>query len=124
MAVVVIALDQWFKSYFPSQLNTGVSFSVLSKTSPLILNSLMGMFLLAVMGMSLRAWLLKPTWWWSVLLVAGGFSNLIDRVQLGGVRDIWPIPFTSLSNNFADYLIFFGFLGMMATLWKEEASRE
>lgn len=42
------------------------------------------------------------------MILAGGISNLIDRLTWGGVRDWLPIPMTSLHNNLADWLIVFG----------------
>lgn len=40
------------------------------------------------------------------LFLGGGFSNLLDRWLYAGVRDIWEIPFLSLTNNLADWSIF------------------
>lgn len=59
------------------------------------------------------------TWWWIVkekewswlLLLVGGYVNLIDRIiYQGGVRDYWRIPGLGIYNNLGDWLIFAGVL--------------
>lgn len=47
------------------------------------------------------------------MILAGGISNLIDRLIWTGVRDWLPIPLTSLHNNLADWLIVVGCLGLV-----------
>lgn len=48
-----------------------------------------------------------------VLILAGSTSNLIDRVVWGGVVDWIPIFGTSLYNNLADWMIFFGIISII-----------
>jgi len=47
------------------------------------------------------------------LILAGGLSNLIDRIVWGGVRDWLPIPLTPLHNNLADWLIVISCIGLV-----------
>lgn len=62
------------------------------------------------------------------LFLAGGVGNLLDRLRFGCVRDAWTLPFTPLTNNLADYLIFAGacvlILRYAFSATKEGAARE
>jgi lipoprotein signal peptidase len=51
-----------------------------------------------------------------LLVVIGGGLNLGERLLTGGVKDYWRIPYTSLYNNLADWLIF---VGVIVYLWQK-----
>ena len=53
-----------------------------------------------------------------VLIVAGGASNILDRVQLGYVRD--PLVLGSLYFNVADICIAIGILWAIYTLYANQ----
>jgi len=46
------------------------------------------------------------------IFLSAGFSNLLDRIIYGGVRD-W-LPLLNLKNNLADWLIF---VSLLAIIW-------
>ncbi len=102
----LIILDQASKFYFCKrghvQLNIGISFGWGEFASqPFLLFFLTTILFLLLM---LLTW--QKTWhWWWILFFAGATSNLIDRLILGGVRDVLSIPGTNLNNNLADYFI-------------------
>jgi len=107
---MVVALDQFTKVLWQSSavLNTGVSFSWQSGAGETLTFLLTAGFLLLV---AFASWQLLQPQPKTVavgygLLLGGGFSNLLDRWLYGGVRDIWPVPFLSLTNNLADWAIF------------------
>ncbi len=53
-----------------------------------------------------------------MVIIAGGLINFIDRIIFGYVRDYWNFGF--FYNNLADWIIVFGVLCSMATLWKKK----
>ena len=50
-------------------------------------------------------WKNKKAWGWLLMIIGGGL-NLIERWQLGGVRDYWHLPLTSIYNNINDSKLF------------------
>lgn len=65
-------------------------------------------------------WKDKRAFGW-LLMVVGGGLNLIERWQLGGVRDYWRLPLTSIYNNLNDYLIAAGVVQLIGYfLWKKK----
>lgn len=120
MFFILVIVDQltkwWAISSGVSILNTGVSFRLLAQ--------------LPVWGISLLTfcvgcglfWLLRDRWRSAggalTLVLAGGVSNLIDRLRLGGVIDFLPIPLTALHNNLADWLIAGGLLWLLISEWR------
>ena len=57
------------------------------------------------------------------MILAGGISNLIDRLIWGGVRDWLPIPWTPLHNNLADWMIVIGCLGLVWSIGRHRRRR-
>lgn len=101
-----VLVDQVIKFTVPSQLNSGIAFSLGRFGSPLLLT--VGLLAFAV-GAFLISWprvksdlVLRSC---HALFFAGAFSNLIDRALFGGVRDVWTVPFLGIQNNLADWLI-------------------
>lgn len=108
-AALVVVFDQITKSLQQEQavFNQGIAFSWWSGAEALTL-LLTVFFLLLTAFVSWQ--LLTEKRWTQVIaygaLLGGGFSNLLDRWLFAGVRDIWTVPFFSLSNNLADWAIF------------------
>lgn len=103
---IVFCLDQFLKSVFAASLNLGVSFSLFENVNGQVLIIVIFFFF------SVAAWWLWremrsfPFWRLAhAAFVAAAFSNLLDRLLLGGVRDIWLVPFLGVRNNFADWVI-------------------
>ena len=101
-----VLIDQAIKFVAPSQLNTGIAFSLGNSGSPLLLT---GGLLVFAIGAFLFSWpkvkpdpILRSG---HALFFAGAFSNLIDRALFGGVRDVWTVPILGIQNNLADWLI-------------------
>ncbi len=68
------------------------------------------LLLLIILG---AVWLRdKKAWGWLLMIIGGGL-NLIERWQLGGVRDYWPLFGTSIYNNINDYLIAAGMVQLI-----------
>lgn len=107
----LIVFDQLSKWFFqPLSLNTGISFGFKLSSSV----SLQLAFVIITFG-ALSAWvfslfssLTTPSRWGVILVLAGAFSNILDRVFLGGVRDWLVFPFFSFTNNIADIWITLG----------------
>lgn len=64
--------------------------------------------------------LLTKFWWENNfkgidLIVAGGFVNLVDRINFGYVRDYWQIGW--VYNNLADWIIQVGVIIFLSQLW-------
>ncbi len=65
-------------------------------------------------------WKNKRAWGWLLMIIGGGL-NLVERWQLGGVRDYWHFPLTSIYNNINDYLIAVGVIQLIGYfLWKKK----
>lgn len=55
------------------------------------------------------------------LILAGGWSNLIDRFREGMVRDYWQIGQTGIYNNINDWIIALGVIIFLTEpLWKKQ----
>lgn len=81
--------------------NKGIAFSILSDINPIFI---------AVILLFLIKYFSKNVW--STLIVAGGVSNLIDRVRLGYVVDFIDLKFWPVF-NLADVFITIGFSGIL-----------
>jgi len=53
---------------------------------------------------------------WNGLFLGGAAANILDRLIFGAVRDWLTLPFVGLQNNFADWAIFIGMLGIIGKL--------
>ncbi len=117
LCVVLIVADQYFKwlavtQQIPVILNQGVSFGWV--LVPAVWQTVLIGLLLVTLTM---LWWWLPRWQLTAIL-AGGWSNWIDRVTIGAVIDWLPIPGTSVANNLADYWIMIGVLGLLfSSLW-------
>ncbi len=125
--VLLVLLDQASKLFFPYQINPGVAFSLGSGLPPVLVTSIL-IVLVGVIFWLTRSWLndglsrLARSF-----LLAGALSNLIDRLFLGGVRDVWKLPFLGVQNNLADWLIVIGaaiFGWQQYRTWREVESED
>lgn len=112
----VLVLDQTTKFLFQSQtqLNRGISASLLSSVSPFVLITLVMAILVFLGWWGRQFWQRNPVS--AGLLFGGGLSNLVDRLLIGAVRDWLLIPVLGWKNNLADYAIA---LAVILLLWVE-----
>lgn len=116
--LALIFLDQLSKHVADSwglvDLNAGVAFGIGNEFSHWAVVGVLCIFLSVVI------WLIHEVDQFhsvgSVILLAGGVSNLIDRVWWGAVRDWLPVPGMTLSNNLADWMIVVGVSVYMTSL--------
>lgn len=124
--VVLILLDQsskiWASQVSLVSLNQGMAFGINLPPNMLILLTMLLLF-----GVSWGWWqMVKQRCNGQILtknqslqligysvILAGGISNLIDRMIFGGVKDWLPIPLTPLNNNLADWMIVVGCIGLV-----------
>jgi len=104
--LILISADQISKYYWfeksGSVLNQGGVFGLLPSTGWVIV-------LIMIWLVILREWLKHKKgllFWLLAFVVAGGLSNIIDRLWFGGVRDFIYYPWFNLYGNLADiYLV-------------------
>lgn len=118
----ILALDQGSKAVLPVlALNQGISFG------------LGGAWVTAVVVVLSCgvAWYLHPwrrqSWWYQAAaggVLGGAASNIVDRLFLGGVRDVWSVPFIPLYNNLADWAIVLGVLALLVGSWYETIAHD
>jgi lipoprotein signal peptidase len=108
---LVLVVDQVSKlQFFPpgGAVNPGISFGFLDALPAFI-------WALLLIGVQvILLWALRSFWKTfpalTGLFFGGAFSNVLDRILLGGVRDWLPIPFTQIKNNLADWFICFALI--------------
>lgn len=108
--LVVLIIDQsskwWAMKEGRAVLNSGVSFGFFDSSSILL-----PILLTFVMWIAL-GWMFRKEWrhmeYALVAVYAGSFSNVIDRIRVGGVIDFLPVPLLQVSNNVADWVIVMG----------------
>lgn len=84
-------------------LNEGISFGLLNFLSPVILHLISLAICIFLLWQFFSFWKKYPVA--SSIFFAGAFSNSLDRIWWGGVRDWLPIPGFALHNNIADWYI-------------------
>lgn len=104
--VLLIVLDQVTKilavdSGFVIVKNRGIAFSLMDSINPVII---------VVILLVLVKYLRKSIW--TVLILSGGISNLIDRLRFGYVVDFIDIKFWPVF-NLADLFITIGTFGVI-----------
>ncbi len=107
----VVVFDQASKSlasiFFTVRVNTGIAFGIFSgidSASLLILSTVSLSLSIAIFYYANKTGA-RLSQIVSVALLAAVFSNTIDRILFGGVRDYLPIPLTNIHNNLADYVV-------------------
>lgn len=99
----------FFSDFFGVEAeNTGISFGVGGRL--VIIFSLFLLF-----GLTYFWW--KKDYFELVLILAGGWVNMIDRLNFGYVRDYWKL--ISVYNNIADWMIGFGVGIFIWNLWNK-----
>ena len=130
-AAVLVGLDQWVKYWVSSHLvlgetaplwegvvqlyhihNTGGGWSILSDYTWL-LTAITALVLAAILFALVRGVIRHPFGrWMAVILFSGGLGNLIDRVRLGYVVDMFDLQFIRWPVfNVADMLVVAGVVG-------------
>jgi lipoprotein signal peptidase len=109
--VFVIFLDQLTKFVAGWQgrgviLNSGISLGLGSQVPPMLTTAVLALVWIFLAWGGRQLWRNHPVA--GALILGGGFSNLIDRLLLGGVRDWLLLPLTGLTNNLADWALFVG----------------
>lgn len=116
----VVVFDQVSKSlasiFFTIRVNTGIAFGIFSGTDSI------SVFILSTASLSLAIAIFyfanktdaRFSQIASVALLAAVFSNTIDRILFGGVRDYLPIPLTNVHNNLADYVVVLALCSLLA----------
>lgn len=67
-------------------------------------------------GIAISLLFVRP-WWAAALFFAGGISNTLDRIVLGGVRDWIPSPFDDSIWNLADLVMIAGAIVCYIYFW-------
>ncbi len=112
--VTTLVTDQISKYYIQTThpqkitLNTGFAFGTsFSFLSPMVL--ILFLCILYILG--------KKIWnahtHLASIFFAASISNILDRLFFGGVRDFLPIPFVSIRNNIADWIIVVSLVGII-----------
>lgn len=113
--IVAVFLQEIFSKLFAITPNFGVTFGWGNKDISLILS-------IVVLVVVLRLYARQNSWG-LLLIIIGGLVNLLDRLKYGYVRDYWSVPFSSIKNNLADWLIFIGMIVIICNLeswWKKK----
>ena len=99
------------KTALISITNKGVSFG--------IENGLVVMSVILCAGILL--WGMKENKLYLWVLLAGGWSNLVDRFRFDSIRDYWQIGETGIYNNINDWIIALAIgLFLKEILWKKK----
>ena len=113
--VFSLLLDQiskfWVMFYEQVTINNGVSWGWLDDVSVFILVGVQVLMLGVLIKYFYSIWVKHPLL--SGLFLGSSFSNMIDRILFGGVRDWMMIPILKVENNAADFLIV-GSLALLA----------
>ncbi len=105
-------------------LNRGVSFGIFGSSSPFIFYSLTALIFLVIsffVWFSISEYKRGVNISWHVFIIAGAYSNLLDRILYKGVVDFidfyvgtWHGP----TFNVADIFIIMGVLGILCGMFK------
>lgn len=110
MLVFAFGFDQLSKEAarffgFAVQFNDGISLNLLSGVAPEVLTIVTLLILVGLWYAFAETWKESPVL--AGTFFGAGLSNIFDRVWYGAVRDWLPIPGTTVTNNLADWLLFF-----------------
>lgn len=126
LMVILIAIDQSSKWWAVHQqslvlLNHGISFGWLSTSSSTLTWQII---LIGLLLIALTFGWKQEQHWFTTAILAGGWSNWLDRLLGGAVVDWLSIPGTGIRNNLADYWITLGVLGLVFSVthsvWKKK----
>ena len=109
MTIISFAVHSYLAEILEVFPNAGVSFG-------LSCSFLVCVAFLALLVMIILFW--KKGDFGLMVIVVGGLINFIDRIFFGYVRDYWSFGF--FYNNLADWIIVFGVLCSVVTLWKKK----
>jgi len=111
---------------FSLSWNTGVSWSLLTPSTPTSFWILAGVIFCFITGIAVYTfwrWINRMPIHWEILILSGAISNFIDRVWYGAVVDFIDISYASYHFpvfNVADMCIFFGVVGIFFSSWRSE----
>ncbi len=112
VVALVVLFDQATKvvagRYFTVYPNQGISFGLGAVLPAELVTATVSVVLAIVVMHWLRSGLLRRHPVSLGMFVGGAVSNQVDRILLGYVVDWLPVPFTSLTNNLADWALFGG----------------
>ncbi len=113
-----VLLDQGLKNLYQAVvINENIAWSIPWLPDSSSFRTLIILFIIG--GLILMAYRQLSTRWKSStavlygLLIGAAISNWLDRVFLGGVRDIWFLPKLQVVNNPADWLLVLSVTGLI-----------
>ena len=107
--------------------NDRLAWSVSWFVGPPIRVLLLGVLIACLLLMA--CWQLRRHWHWGKaslysILIGAALSNVLDRLWLGGVRDVWHVPGAqffglTMMNNLADWLMILSIIGLfLFDIWE------
>lgn len=106
------ATKQWAMARGGVHFNAGVSFGWAAVVPGHVLTGVLEALVVVLgvlIGLFWSSWSVSQRWA-ATLVLAGGVSNLLDRLYWGGVRDWLEVPGLGIRNNLADWMITMGVL--------------
>ncbi|MBU1203584.1 MAG: signal peptidase II [Nanoarchaeota archaeon] len=118
--ILLIVIDQLTKLFFTTTRNYGAAFGILQGKNTLFILISILVILLAFTQLKHQKYSFPL-----ILLIAGSFSNLIDRLFLGYVRDFISLPLLSFwpSFNIADCFLTIGFFWLITKIIKLQTKK-
>lgn len=102
--------------------NSGIAFGIPLPNALLL--PLLGMLVLGITAVATfayrRRWL--AGWWASLLILAGAWSNLLDRFSYEAVRDFLRVPLWPTTGNLGDWMITVGAVLLLVTSTRRRRS--
>lgn len=124
IAIIIIIIDQFLK-YIVSKnnyvQNTGIAFGIAQNNTLIILIIniiILSLIMLFILKKTLKTNLIIPLF----IILAGGFSNLLDRIFRGYVIDFIDIQIVKFPNfNVADIAVVLGILYLIIYVLKQKS---
>ena len=110
LLVIIFLIHNYLASFFGIIKNFGVSFG---------LNNIWLFIVYGLLLVIITLWSIKENSLGLILLIVGGFSNLIDRIFFGYVRDYWDFLHLGIYNNLNDWIIGVAVLLLVREIWKK-----
>lgn len=110
LLVITFLIHNYLASFFGVIKNFGVSFG---------LNNIWLFIVYGLLLVIITLWSIKENSLGLILLIVGGFSNLVDRIFFGYVRDYWNFFHLGIYNNLNDWIIGVAVLLLVREIWKK-----
>ena len=118
LSILIDQISKWFApTYFDVVLNRGISFGFFS--SSMLSGGIFIVMLMVLVIYGKKFFQISPVMTGIFFGAAG--SNLIDRVQFGGVRDFMVVPILGVKNNLSDWMIF---VSLLSLLWQYNRGKQ